>query len=265
MLAQPLDVHVDARGVVTVTLNRPEVNNAYDAAMLTRMHEALDDLAELPGARVLVLRGAGKHFQAGADLGWLQAVRAGNRAENLEASRLTGSAVDRLNRVSVPVVCAVQGACFGGGTGLPAASDVVLAADSTVFSIAEVRWGLQASVIIPQLNDAMSARQVRRYALTAERFDAHEARRIGLVHEVVPLADLDDRTEQVVGSLLQNGPEAVARTKAHVRDHAWGGFDSETFEQLVSSHAQTRQGDEAGEGLRSFLDRRPAAWLPRAE
>lgn len=265
MLNTPLDISADSRGVVTVTLNRPNVNNAYDGEMLSQMHTALDQLVENTGARVLLIKAAGKHFQAGADLSWLREVRGGSAEENLDASRLTGGVIDRLNRLSIPVVSVVQGACFGGATGILAASDVVLAADNAVFSIAEVRWGLQAAVIIPQLNDAISVRQVRRYALTAERFDATEARRIGLVHEVVGPAELTDRVGQVVSSLLQNGPGALAETKRHILDHSWGGFDGETFDHLAGSHARTRQSEEAGEGLSSFVDRRPAAWAVTRE
>ena len=122
--------------------------------------------------------------------------------------------MQRLNLAPVPTIALVHGACFGGGTGLVAACDVVIAADNATFSIAEVRWGLTAAIIIPQLNDAIGVRQMRRYALTGERFDAAEARRIGLVHEVVPLAELAAAGERMVGHVLENGPEAIAQTKA---------------------------------------------------
>ncbi|HRD77234.1 MAG TPA: enoyl-CoA hydratase-related protein, partial [Hyphomicrobiaceae bacterium] len=181
----------DARGVATVTFNRPEVNNAYNGDLIQGVLDAMDDLGGQPGLRVVVLKGNGKHFQAGADLKWINSVRPGSHEANVAVSRATAEAVDRLNRLPVPVVALVQGGCFGGGTGIVAACDVVIAADNALFSIAEVRWGLHAGIIIPQLNDAMGVRQVRRYALTGERFGADEARRLGLVHEVVALADLE--------------------------------------------------------------------------
>jgi len=154
----------------------------------------------------------------------------------------------------------VQGACFGGGTGLVASCDVVVAADDAIFSIAETRWGLTAAIILPQLADAIGARQVRRYALTGERFDAHEARRIGLVHEVVARAGLDAAGERIVAQLLQNAPDANAQTKAAALEFAWGNPDSATFDRLVAQHAAKRRSAEAAEGLASFVEKRAARW-----
>ena len=173
----------------------------------------------------MVIKGNGKHFQAGADLKWIDAVRTSSAEENIRVSRATAEAVARLNRVPVPTVALVQGGCFGGGTGLVAACDVVIAADNAMFSIAEVRWGLTAAIIVPQLNDAIGVRQLRRYGLTGERFNAEEARRIGLVHEVVPLTELAAAGERVVGHVLENAPEAIAQTKALTLKQAFGDLD----------------------------------------
>ena len=260
MTAPPVLWSLDARGAATVTLNRPEVNNAYDAGLIAGLGAAMDDLGARPGLRVVILAANGRHFQAGADLAWINAVRQGSADENHRASAATAHAVDRLNRLPVPVVALVQGGCFGGGTGVVAACDVVIAADNALFSIAEVRWGLHAGIIIPQLVDAIGVRQVRRYALTGERFGAEEARRIGLVHEVVPLAELAAAGEKVVAACLENGPGAIAETKAHVLEHAQGGFSRATFDALVRSHAGKRQTAEAREGLASFAEKRPAKW-----
>ncbi|HYS85611.1 MAG TPA: enoyl-CoA hydratase-related protein, partial [Bradyrhizobium sp.] len=192
MAANPVLWNLDERGVATVTLNRPEVNNAYDAGLIHGVLSAMDELGKKTQLRVVVLKGNGKHFQAGADLKWINAVRPQSPDENEAVSKATFEAVQRLNRLPVPTVALVQGGCFGGGTGVISACDVVIAADNAVFSITEVRWGLTAAIIIPQLCDAIGVRQVRRYALTGERFGAQEALRIGLVHEVVPLADLEN-------------------------------------------------------------------------
>jgi len=254
--------HVDSRGVATVTLNRPAVNNAYNAELIDGLHAALDALAAESSLRVVVVRGNGRHFQAGADLAWLNAVAQGSRAENLAASRATAEAIHRLNNTLVPTVALIQGGCFGGGTGIAAACDVVIAADDAVFSIAETRWGMVAAIIIPQLSDAIGARQVRRYALTGERFDAHEARRIGLVHEVVPLAELDAAGARVIEHLLQNAPDANAQTKALAIEHAWGHVSSRNLTRLIEQHAEKRQSAEASEGLASFREKRQAAWYP---
>ncbi len=210
--------------------------------------------------RAVVIAGKGRNFQAGADINWLDAVRRASPQENLRASRMTAEAVQRLNLLPVPTVALVQGACFGGGTGIVAACDIVIAADNATFSIAEVRIGVAGTIIIPQLNDAIGLRQVRRYALTGERFDAKEAHRIGLVHEIVPLAELEADGERIVGHLLANGPEAIAQTKICALRSAWSHLDDAAFTGLIESHAAKRQSDEAAEGFAAFLEKRPARW-----
>ena len=254
---------VDGRGVATVTLNRPEVNNAYNGELIQGLLAALDALGGAQGLRAVVIKGNGKHFQAGADLKWIDAVRTSSAAENVRVSRATAEAVARLNHVPVPTIALIQGGCFGGGTGIAAACDVVIAADNATFSIAEVRWGLTAAIIVPQLNDAIGVRQLRRYGLTGERFNAEEARRIGLVHEVVPLAELAAAGERVVGHVLENGPDAIAQTKALTLKAAFGDLDATAFAALIENHATKRQSPEAEEGLASFAQKRAAKWTPK--
>lgn len=251
---------VDERGVATVVLNRPEVNNAYDGELVRGVLRAIDALSGVDGLRAVVLKGNGRHFQAGADLKWITSVAKSSPEANVEASRETAEAVRRLNLVPVPTVALVQGGCFGGGTGIIAACDIVIAAENAVFSIAEVRWGLTAAIIIPQLNAAIGSRQLRRYALTGERFSAAEARRIGLVHEVVPLAALESAGAAVIASCLENGPVAIAETKALALELAGAVAGEETFDRLVNSHAAKRQSPEAAEGLASFIEKRHASW-----
>ena len=232
-------VGFDARGVATVTLNRSEVNNAYDAGLINGVLAAMEELGKKPNLRVVVLKGNGKHFQAGADLKWINGVRPKSAEENEAVSRATFEAVQRLNTLPIPTVALVQGGCFGGGTGVISACDVVIAADNALFSITEVRWGLTAAIIIPQLCDAIGVRQVRRYALTGERFGAEDARRIGLVHEVVPLAELEAAGAKVVEQLLANGPQAMAETKALAMESSFGGMsvDDEAYARLVRMHS----------------------------
>src|ERR1700709_2589147 len=225
MSANPVLWHLDARGVATVTLNRPEVNNAYDAGLINGVLAAMDELGKQPSLRVVVLRGNGKHFQAGADLKWINAVRPQSPDENEAVSKATFEAVQRLNRLPIPTVALVQGGCFGGGTGVISARDGLIAADNALFSITEVRWGLTAAIIVPQLCDAIGVRQVRRYALTGERFSAAEARRIGLVHEIVPLAERDAAGATMIDHLLANAPDALAETKYLALESAFGGMD----------------------------------------
>ena len=222
----------------------------------------MDALDEARDARVVVLRGNGRHFQAGVDLKWLREVALKSEAENVAVSRATAEAARRLNMLPVPTVALVQGGCFGGGTGFVASCDVVIAADDAIFSISETRWGLMASIIIPQLNDAMGMRQVRRYALTGERFGAAEARRIGLVHEVVPRAELEAAGARIVDQLLQNALEATAQTKAVTLEHARSPVSDEAFDRLIARHAAKRRSAEAAEGVASFVEKRAARWSP---
>jgi methylglutaconyl-CoA hydratase len=256
----PVVAEMDAQGVARFTLNRPEVGNAYDETLIRGLIAALQDVTVRPELRAVLLKGNGRHFQAGADLKWVRQVSRGTVEENEGISRATAEAVDGLNRLPVPTVALVHGGCFGGGTGMIAACDVVIAASDAVFSISEVRWGLTAAIIIPQLSDAISARQLRRYALTGERFGAVEAHRIGLVHMVVAPGDLAAAGEAMVARLLENGPQALAETKACILKSSWGGFDRAAFDALVTNHAAKRRSPEAAEGLASFAEKRPARW-----
>jgi methylglutaconyl-CoA hydratase len=260
----PILCDVDARGVARVTLNRPEVSNAYNGALIEGLLKTYDALASQP-LRAVVIAAKGKNFQAGADIHWLDAVRRSSPPENLAASRMTAEAVQRLNLLLVPTVALVQGACFGGGTGIVAACDIVIAADNAVFSIAEVRIGVAGTIIIPQLNDAIGLRQVRRYALTGERFDVKEAHRIGLVHEIVPLAELEAAGERIVNELLANGPEAVAQTKIWALKSAWSHLGDPAFAALIEAHSAKRQSGEAAEGFAAFREKRPPRWSPKVK
>ena len=266
MSENPVLHSIDARGVATVTLNRPDVNNAYNGALIDGLLGAMDALEKEKHLRVVVLKGNGRHFQAGADLKWIRGVSREPMAANDAASRATARAVDRLNRLPVPTVALVQGGCFGGGTGVIAACDIVIAADNAMFSITEVRWGLTAAIIIPQLCDAIGVRQVRRYALTGERFGAEEACRIGLVHEVVKFAELDSTGDKVVEQLLANAPQALAETKRLAMESSFGGMavDDAAYARLVSLHSAKRQTAEAAEGLASFAEKRAGRWSAKA-
>ena len=252
----------DRHGVLTVTLNRPQRANAYNGDLIDALRTLIAGVHENPGdARVLVIRGRGPHFQGGADLHWVSTIRAAGSLASLESSRAAAQMISDLNTLPIPVVGVVQGACYGGGTGILAACDVVIAAEDAKFSIAEVRWGLTPGFILPQLNDAMSVRQVRRYALTAEQFDVREAWRLGLVHEIVPRAELDARVETVVSDLLANAPGAMAATKRIFLSASHGGKESEdALEALSRTHTAVRLSAEAAEGLAAFEQRRAPRW-----
>lgn len=255
---------VDARGIARVTLNRPEKNNAYNAELVQALLDTFGGLAGDPRVRVVLIRGNGRHFQAGADLNWLSAVAAQDEAANLETSRRTALVVRGLNEFPKPTVALVHGACIGGGTGVAAACDVVIASRDASFAISEARWGLFASVIFPQLNAAIGERNVRRYALTCERFDAAEAQRIGLVHVLCEPGELDAAAAPILEALLIAGPKAVAQTKRDVMRCAGSIMDEALFAELVATHAAKRQTAEAAEGFASFVEKRDPAWYPKA-
>jgi methylglutaconyl-CoA hydratase len=254
--------NLDRRGVATVTLNRPRVNNAYDGDLIAGLHAAMDALGSEPSLRIVVLKGNGRHFQAGADLAWISGVATQSPRENEAVSRLTAEAIRRLDTCPVPTLALIQGGCFGGGTGIAAACDVVVASEEAVFSISETRWGLMAGIILPQLCQAIGLRQVRRYALTGERFGAVEARRLGLVHEVCPTGGLEEAGNRIVEAVLMNAPTATTATKLRSLASARAFIDDGELRDLIDEHARTRQQNEATEGLASFREKRKPSWYP---
>lgn len=253
---------VDARGVATVTLNRPERNNAYNSAVIEALIDGIEKLSADPAVRVVVIRGNGKHFQAGADLSWLKEMGQLSPLENIEVSRRTASAIQGLTEFAKPTIALIHGGCFGGGTGIAAAADIVIASADAIFAITEARWGVMAGIIVPHLNAAMGVRNVRRYGLTCERFGARKAREMGLVHQVCPEGGLDEAVAPVIDNLLMSAPEALAQTKRRALIEAGLDLSGSHFTELVEEHALKRQSDEAKEGLASFLEKRPPSWYP---
>jgi methylglutaconyl-CoA hydratase len=253
---------IDHRGVATVAINRPALNNAYDRAVIRALIDAFTALAADPAVRVVVLRGNGKHFQAGADLNWVKANRDLSLGDNVAVSLDTTDAVRGLNEFPKPTVALVHGGCFGGGVGMAASCDVVIASEDAVFSITEARWGLVAGPILPQLIARMGVARVRRYALTCERFDARRAMEIGLVDEVCATGGLDEAAAPIIEALLMSGPEAAAETKQLILELADQTIDDPMAQRLARGHAARRLTDEAVEGLDSFIERRKASWYP---
>lgn len=254
----------DARGVATVTLNRPEVNNAYNAEVVAALMRVFGELGANNDLRLVVVRGNGRHFQAGADLNWLAAVGEMNAEENLQTSTRTAALVRGLNEMTVPVIALIHGACIGGGTGIAAAADIVIASSDATFAISEARWGVFASVIFPQLNAAIGARQVRRYAITCERFDAARALELGLVHEVCEPGALEQTAAPLIDGILRASPISVSATKREVMACAGDILADDVFDRLVRAHAEIRQTEHAREGFSSFVEKRDPSWYPSA-
>lgn len=251
---------IEDRGIATVTLNRPDVHNAYNSVMIRRLRSALADLAEQSAVRVVMLRANGKHFQAGADLTWLQESRALSRETNVEISQDTVDAVRGLSAFPKPTVALVHGSCIGGGVGIVASCDVVIASQDAKFAISEARWGLMAGPILSQLIARMGVAKTKRYAMTCETFDAELAESLGLVDEVCATGSLDEAAEPFLQALLRAAPEAAAATKHRTLQLASQIIDDELARCLAEEHAGKRLSEEAGEGLRSFVERSPVPW-----
>jgi methylglutaconyl-CoA hydratase len=264
-MAEPLVLTaVDGRGVATLTLNRPEVHNAYNGALIQALSEAVGALGADPAVRLMVLRANGKHFQAGADLDWLREVAGYALEDNVAFSRRTTSAMRALNAFSRPTLALVHGACYGGGVGMVACCDVALATASARFSLAEVRWGVIPAPIVPQLCAAMGVRSLRRYAITGERFDAAEAQRIGLVHEVCADDALDLAAAPMIEAILRSAPDAARDSKRLLLAHAGLDLSDQQVEALAVQAAMKRASAEAAEGFASFRDQRDPSWYAPA-
>jgi methylglutaconyl-CoA hydratase len=260
----PILCEIDRRGVATVTLNRPRVHNAYNGALIDTLIATFARLEREPGLRCVVLKGAGRHFQAGADLSFLDHLRMVSLEENREFSRRTVAAIHGLQLFSRPTIALVQGGCFGGGVGIAAACDIAVAAEDAVFALSEVRWGITPAPIIPLLVERIGARAAGRLALTGERFDAPMALRIGLVHQLCPAAALDEVGAGFVEHLLMAGPEAVAVTKNLIGRSVETPFEGAFHDRIVEEAAGRRRSAEAAEGLASFREKRKPRWYPEA-
>ncbi|TCO79279.1 methylglutaconyl-CoA hydratase [Plasticicumulans lactativorans] len=253
-----------AAGVATLTLNRPELHNAFDDALIAALTAALRRLEADPAVRVVVLAANGKSFSAGADLNWMRRMADYTVAQNLDDARGLAELMRTLNALAKPTVAKVQGAAYGGGVGLVACCDIAVAADGASFCLSEVRLGLIPAVISPYVVNAIGERQARRYFVSAERFDAAEARRIGLVHEVVPAAGLDAKVDELLATLAGNGPAAMVAAKDLARAVARGPLDAAMIEDTARRIADIRASAEGREGLSAFLGKRRPAWTERS-
>ena len=253
---------IDRRGVATVTLDHADKHNAFDDALIAGLTETLLRLERDPAVRVLVLTGAGASFSAGGDLGWMQRMAAADADANLDDAMKLAELMGVLDGFAKPTIARVNGQAFGGGVGLIACCDVAVAVETARFALTEVRLGLAPAVIAPYVLAAIGERQARRWLLTAERFDAARALALGLVHEVVPAADLDARVEQLVGDLLAGGPTALGEAKALIRRARARTPNAERAlrKQTARLLAQLRVGAEGQAGLAAFLSKRAPDW-----
>jgi methylglutaconyl-CoA hydratase len=253
-------VDIDKRGVATVTLNRPEVGNAYNEDLLNVLISGLQQLAADTSVRCLVIRGAGKHFQAGADIRWLNEATDYPPDRNFNASLATTRAMQLLNEFPKPTIALVHGACFGGGCGIVCCVDVALATPAALFGITEIRVGVSPTPISTYMVDTIGLRQTRRYALTGERFGADEAMRIGLVHEVVPADQLEAKLADVLDAIFLGGPEAIALTKRSFLGANGLLLDERQMTLLAHEGWVQRASAEGHEGTLAFREKRKPSW-----
>jgi methylglutaconyl-CoA hydratase len=252
-------------GVARVTLNRPELRNAFDDALIGKLSQAFAELADDRSVRVIVLAGNGPAFCAGADLNWMKRMACYDYDENLADAKALAGMLAALDRLPKPTIARVHGPVFAGGTGLVAACDIAVGTPEAKFCLSEAKLGLSPATISPYVIRAMGERLARRYFLTAEVFDAQEAHRIGMLSLLVPASELDAALAELVKHLLAGGPESHAKIKALIRDVAGRRPDDALAAETAKRIAEIRGSPEGREGIAAFLEKRKASWCsPRS-
>jgi methylglutaconyl-CoA hydratase len=250
-----------AAGVATVTLNRPEVRNAFNDEVIAELTQALTQLGQNDAVRVIVLAAEGLAFCAGADLNWMRRMADYTHAENLADAAQLAEMLRVIFTCPKPTVARIQGDVYAGGMGLVAACDMAVSVDTANYCLSEVKLGLYPATISPYVIRAMGARAAHRYFLTAERFDAMEALRIGFVHSVVTADQLDETVNALTKTLINASPNAVKECKKLLHDVADKDIDDALIAHTVKGIASIRSSDEGKEGVQSFLQKRKPSWL----
>lgn len=250
-----------AQAVATVTLNRPEVRNAFNDEVILELTHAFRALGERDEVRCIVLAAAGTAYCAGADLNWMKRMAGYTREQNLADAGQLGEMLRTIDQCPKPTIARVQGDVYAGGTGLVAACDMAVAVDTANFCLSETRIGLIPATISPYVVRAMGARAAHRWFLTAERFSAAEALRIGFVHEVVAASELDAKVNELSRTLVNCGPAAVKATKQLLHEVAGKDVTPQLIDMTVQCIADVRVSPEGREGVQAFLQKRKPAWL----
>jgi methylglutaconyl-CoA hydratase len=254
------EVSIDNRGIATLTLNRPEVHNAFDDAMIAELVSVLKSLANNDAVRLLLLTANGKNFSAGADLNWMRSMAQKDYNQNLTDAEELATLMHRLDKFPKPTIALVKGAAFGGALGLVACCDIAIADENASFCLSEVKIGLIPAVISPYVMRAIGERQSRRYFLTAERFSAATALELGLLHDVVSADQLAVRAEYFISTLMQNSPVAMSTAKALIHNIYNRKISNNVIAHTTQAIAEIRVSAEGQEGLSAFLSKRKPAW-----
>lgn len=255
-----LDLRFDA-GVSTVTLNRPEVRNAFNEEVIAELTAVFLELGRRAEVRCIVLAASGTAFCAGADLNWMKRMAGYSRDENLDDASALARMLEVIYQCPKPTIAKVQGDVYAGGLGLVTACDIAIAADTAHYCVSEVRIGLIPATISPYLIRAIGARAAHRWFLTAERFGAAQATACGLVHEAVPAGDLDARVAALAHTLVQAGPDAIKACKKLLHDVAGQEMSDSLLQDTAERIADIRVTPEGREGIGAFLDKRKPNWL----
>ncbi len=257
-------VGVDLDGIATVTLNRPEVHNAFDDVMIAELTGALRDLDADPQVRVVILAANGSSFSAGANLNWMKRMAGYSEAQNVQDAHGLAQLMHTLYTLSKPTIARVQGPAFAGGLGLVACCDIAIATREATFCLTEVRLGLIPAVITPYVIAAIGERQTRRYCLTAEKFDAAEAFRLGLIHDLVESHAVGATLNTLVTQLFLGGPHALAHCKDWIATAAASPIDERLVAESARRIAALRASKEGRDGVAAFLEKRDAGWVAEA-
>jgi methylglutaconyl-CoA hydratase len=260
-----ITVVVDADGIATVTLNRPEIHNAFDDVMVSELNHALRELDADPGVRVVIIAANGRSFSSGANLNWMKRMAGYSEAQNVKDALGLAGLMHTLYTLSKPTIARVHGPAYAGGLGLVACCDIAIATREATFCLSEVRLGLIPAVITPYVIAAIGERQTRRYCLTAERFDAPEAFRIGLIHDLVEEHELGSTLNALVTHLFMGGPHALAQCKDWIARAAASPIDDSLVAESARRIAGLRASAEGREGIAAFLEKRDSKWVAVAK
>ena len=260
-MTSTLDITRDG-AVVRIFLNRPDVRNAFNDAVIAELTQAFGELSADTTLRAIVLGGHGKAFCAGADLSWMRAMADYDWEQNRADAQKLADMLWTIYSCPVPVVGRIHGDCYAGGVGLAAACDVLVAADGMNFCLSEAKLGLLPATIAPYVVKALGEQAARRYFVSAERFDAATAKALGFVHEVIEADALDAKVDEIVAAIVANGPAAVKACKQLVKDVAARPITAELRADTARRIADIRASDEGKEGVQSFLAKRKPTWLP---
>jgi methylglutaconyl-CoA hydratase len=261
MTEQQLITTIDSHGVARLTMNRPELRNAFSEALIEGICEAMGRFHSDPNVRAIVLTGAGKAFSAGADLNMMKRAAGYSAAENKDDARRLAHMLYAIYTSPKPVVALVNGPAMGGGLGLIAACDIAVSSADAFFAFSEVKLGLIPAVISPFVIDAIGVRQARRYFVTGEKFDAETAQKIGLVHHVAPAASLDAALESILSELIACGPASQNEAKDLIRAVSHRPIDERIMDDTAGRIARLRASDEGKEGISAFLEKRKPNWV----